>query len=220
MLDKIIFRKRVIKASVAFVTIIILFFSIITLSKYTTGTYSSDNARVAKWENNLEFIEQENNIIGSAKGKTISLKFNVLSSSEVSSKYNLTFENIPIGLGITIENDKHIRKVYISGEEITITFDSTSAVFERGTNSVKNYISYTLVKEGSNETLIFDDQINDTSIKVDLIDNKQNITFYDFEELLPGEVKREHQCTFEVLADNFLVSSLDVTAYATFEQLD
>lgn len=220
MLDKGRLRKKIINASLILGVIFLVLFSGKTLSKYVTDVSGSSKTRVAKWQNDIQLLQDDEFIIDSEKGTSTNFKFKVLSSSEVSSKYDLTFKNVPFGLGITVKSDTHSRKVFIDNNVITVSFDGVVAVFDKNTNSTINNINYALLKETEKETMIFDNQTDNTSIAVEIINNSQNFVFYNFDELAPGNNSKEHTCIFEVLEEEFLISTSDIVTYATFEQID
>lgn len=58
MLDRKIFKNKIIKSSFWLCLVVLFSFSIITFSKYVSGVYGSDNGRVAKYSifDNIESI--------------------------------------------------------------------------------------------------------------------------------------------------------------------
>ncbi len=219
MLDKELFKQKVMRNSICLLILLLVVFSASTLSKYINEAHGLGEAEVAKWQNNLELLQDEL-IIDASKGKKVSFKFNVSSDSQVSSKYSLNFKNVPLGIGLSINDSNHTKKVIIDNNNITISFDDTSALFNKNTNATINDISYTLTKEADKEILLFINQKDNTSISVELENNLQSITFNDWEVIKPESMMNEFNGEFEVLADEYLISSSDIIASAIFEQID
>lgn len=219
MLDKELFKSKGIKASSYLIIILLLIISIATLSKYTKGAFGLSESRVAKWENDLQLVEKEL-IIDDTKGNKVGFKFSINSASEVTSKYSLNFKNIPVGIGLEINDSEHNKKIIIDNNTITIKLDSNEATFNKEVNTVLNDISYSKTNDNGKETLKFVNQRDNTGITVEIIDGKQNIIFTDWEVLAPENITKEFNGIFEVCGDGYLISETGIIASALFEQVD
>lgn len=115
MLDRKLFKKKLIKSSFWLSLVILLCFSIVTLSKYVTGVYAFDEARVAIYSisNNIDTIPINLGDLDNVNKSTsydfiVSNKNENNKITEVKYKYKIkinTMKNIPLIMELYKNND-------------------------------------------------------------------------------------------------------------------
>lgn len=202
----------------------------ITLSKYHSTLGSTNVTNVAKWSNGIELLSEESLILSNGNTNSESIKFNVLSDSEVESVFDVTFVGIPWNIGIRLQNEFNQIKCVVSDnnlivsylvdgveEEITFDISKTSETVSIGAGNIS--ITSEVIDEQQSIVLIPD--FSDTWLKVLIDDNVDNVTviYEDFGVIDSKETTMEHTVTFETAAVE-LPSMGEVEFYATFEQID
>lgn len=99
----------------------------VTFSKYIAKTSSIDEVRVAKF--GIEKSASDASFELEAGG-TENYTFTVRNTSDVTLKYNLVLENLPAGIGVTVDDGKAYgeeRTLAVGGsEELTLTFTAAA----------------------------------------------------------------------------------------------
>ena len=119
-------RYRVLFVIVLFA---LLMSNLFLLAKYRSAVNGTSTVEVAKWDNNIEIVGSNEFILDNGETNSVSLTFNLLSSSEVTSKYDICFNNINKIVALELSNLSKSGSVKIDGNYITITFDSDEETF-------------------------------------------------------------------------------------------
>lgn len=204
----------------------------LTLSRYESTIAVESLTEIANWNNSLELIDQEPIVLSNGEVNSETIRFNVLSSSEVNSKYSVVFNNIPKDIALILNNASNKVKCFvkddsidisftISGVEKTATFslDDTNKTFDVTGGKIK-----VETEELSTRKIIsITNTMNSSTIKVEMENDSDtsNIIFENFGQFLIADNIQsiEHQLTLETLTTD-LPSMGEIELYVTFEQID
>jgi len=203
----------------------------LSLSRYETTSSGNSSAKVAKWENGLKLIDEEPIIFSNGEINSESVRFNVICNSEVASKCDIVFANVPMEIDIILENSTNKSSCFINDNNITVCFllDGTE---KEATFDMEN-INQVVSVSGCNITMIsnntddgkyisFTNDINNLEIRLEIQRDNDNvtITFGNFNQFIAGSNEEiEHTVTIETLEQE-LPNISEIELYATFEQID
>ena len=197
-----------------------------TFSKYRSVVSSTSSARIAKWDNQLEIVGSDSFVLENEEVNQESIYFNVMSDSEVASRYDINVQNVFKNIELTLENDIYTCSCLVSEEMITISFQGKSANFYLNQSlqtTVVDGVTMTfssMVKDNIQVMEISNDS-NDLSLSVYLkSDNSVDVIFKNFGLVAAGEnVTVPHTLSLKTSAVE-LPSVREIYLFATFEQVD
>jgi hypothetical protein len=210
---------------ICLIFLLIIISSSFFLAKYRSNIVGVSGSSVAKWNNNIEIISDNTILLDDKKVNSETLTFNLLSSSEVKSKFNVNIDNVPNNIKLTLSNTMNNGSVLVLNNNITVSLNSSEETFTIPMNETVITINditmtSTLITDGID--LLFTKNNSDISLDVKVVSNedKFNVIFNDFGIVDKGDNQIvEHTIVFStdaIVLPN--ISKLEL--YATFEQID
>ena len=213
------------KTIICFLLIAVVLSNFFSLAKYHTTVTGISIANIAKWNNNIELVSDSDIILNNNEENNQTLAFNLLSNSEVNSKYDININHIPFNIKTTLSNTLNSGSVFVDGTNITVGFDSVEETFiipSTNTTSSSNGITLTSTITASSKVLLLEKTNENMKIKVEINDNDGliNANYMYFGTVNYGANQTVlHSLNFSTQAVQ-LPGINELELYATFEQLD
>jgi len=197
----------------------------ISLSKYISTLSTNSSAQVAKWDNDLIIVADDTLYFNNNQANAETLNFNVISSSEVSTVFDITMNNIPKNIETLLQNNNNSSKFYFDNSQIKVSFDSSEEIFTipNSNSSVTSgtiTMTYRTITNGKSFT--FESSQSDRIITATIMngEDEANVTFKNFGSFNPGANQiMAHTAVFTTSAIE-LAGITEIELYATFEQVD
>lgn len=212
-----------IKTVICFLLITVVFSNMFSLARYHTSVSGTSIANVAKWDNNIVIVGDSSFIFDNNAINNQTLAFNLISDSEVDSRYDISIDYVPYNIKLELSDSTNSGSVIVDGTDITIGFGSTEETFaipNISTTSTINNVTLTSTVGSTSTILLFEKSNEDMRIKVEIVSGYVNVSFMNFGIISYGANQAvAHTLEFSTAAVP-LSGINELQLYATFEQID
>ena len=211
------------KILICIALILVVIANFFSLAKYRSVLSSYSSGNVAKWYNDLT-IDVDQIIFDNNSSNNSSFNFNVLSNSEVSSKYNVGINGLHRYIDTTINNSNNEVGVYVNSDTIKVKIGKEVAKFSipiQSTTLTERNI--TMTANVTRDTIYFNFSIRKVSLSLDVTlgigSDYYDILINNMGEFEIGNQIERHTVSF--VTDTFqMPGSISLDIYAYFEQID
>ncbi len=197
----------------------------VSLSKYFSTQSTNTSTQVAKWDNNIVIVGDDFAILDNNQINSEMINFNVVSNSEVTSKFDIGLDDMPKDITIRLSNNSKEASVLVANGNITVSIgldEETFTIPNTASTVTSGNITMTSMTITNGINLQFTKSNEEMNIEVTKVNNadEYNILFNNFGIISKGENQAvSHILAFETSALD-LPGSQELELYAIIEQID